>query len=42
MNQRMYGLGSRRSVIREIFEFGKKRAQEVGAENVEYFKNRRS
>lgn len=34
MNQRMYGLGSRRSVIREIFEFGKKRAQEVGAENV--------
>ena len=34
MNQRMYGLGSKRSVIREIFEFGKKRAQEVGAENV--------
>ena len=34
MNQRMYGLGSKRSVIREIFEFGKKRAAEVGAENV--------
>ena len=34
MNQRMYGLGSKRSVIREIFEFGRQRAQEVGAENV--------
>lgn len=34
MNQRMLGLGSRRSVIREIFEFGKKRAAQVGAENV--------
>ena len=34
MNQRMLGLGSRRSVIREIFEFGKKRAAEIGAENV--------
>ena len=34
MNQRMYGLGSKSSVIREIFEFGKKRAAEVGAENV--------
>ncbi len=34
MNQRMYALGSKRSVIREIFEFGKKRAAEVGAENV--------
>ena len=30
----MYGLGSKRSVIRETFEFGKKRAAEVGAENV--------
>ena len=30
----MYGLGSKRSVIREIFEFGRQRAQEVGAENV--------
>ena len=34
MNQRMYGLGSRRSVIREIFEYGKQRAAQVGAENV--------
>ena len=29
MNKRMYELGSRRSVIRETFEFGKKRAAEV-------------
>ncbi len=34
MNERMYELGSKRSVIREIFEFGKKRAQEVGADKV--------
>ena len=34
MNARMYELGSRRSVIREIFEFGKKRAAEVGADKV--------
>ena len=34
MNQRTYELGSKRSVIREIFEFGKKRAKEVGADNV--------
>ena len=34
MNKRMYALGSKRSVIRETFEFGKKRAAEVGAENV--------
>ena len=30
----MYGLGSKRSIIREIFEYSKKRAQEIGAENV--------
>ena len=30
----MYKLGSQRSVIRELFEYGKKRAAEVGAENV--------
>jgi aspartate aminotransferase len=30
----MLALGTRRSVIREIFEFGKKRAAEVGPENV--------
>lgn len=34
MNERMYGLGSKRSVIRETFEYGKRRAAEVGAENV--------
>ena len=34
MNQRMYGLGSKSSVIREIFEYGKRRAAEIGAENV--------
>lgn len=30
----MVGLGSRRSVIREIFEYGKKRKAEIGEENV--------
>ena len=30
----MYKLGSQRSAIREMFEYGKKRAAEVGAENV--------
>lgn len=30
----MYRLGSQRSAIRELFEYGKKRAAEVGAENV--------
>ncbi|KHD37137.1 aspartate aminotransferase [Clostridium acetobutylicum] len=34
VSEKMYELGSKRSVIREIFEFGKKRAEEVGAENV--------
>ena len=34
MNRKMYGLGSKRSVIREIFEYGKKRAAEVGADKV--------
>lgn len=34
ISQKMYELGSKRSVIREIFEFGKKRAAEIGAENV--------
>ncbi len=33
-NQKSYDLGSKRSVIREIFEYGKKRSEEVGAENV--------
>lgn len=30
----MYKLGSQRSAIRELFEYGKKRAEVVGAENV--------
>ena len=33
-NQKMYGLGSHRSIIREIFEYSKARAKEIGAENV--------
>ena len=33
-NEKAYELGSRRSVIREIFEYAKKRAGEIGAENV--------
>lgn len=33
-NQQMYKLGSHRSVIRELFEFGKKRKAEVGDDNV--------
>jgi len=33
-NKEMYNLGSKRSVIRELFEFGKKRIQEVGADKV--------
>ncbi len=34
VNQEMLQLGTERSVIRELFEFGKARAQEIGAENV--------
>jgi aspartate aminotransferase len=34
LNQKMVGLGTQRSVIRELFEFGKKRMAEVGPENV--------
>ncbi|MBQ8409404.1 MAG: pyridoxal phosphate-dependent aminotransferase [Clostridia bacterium] len=33
-NQNMFKLGSKRSIIREIFEYSKTRAQEIGAENV--------
>ncbi|MBQ9886236.1 MAG: pyridoxal phosphate-dependent aminotransferase [Lachnospiraceae bacterium] len=33
-SEKMVGLGSRRSTIREIFEYGKKRAAVVGAENI--------
>lgn len=34
VSEKMYELGSRRSAIRELFEYGKKRAEAVGAENV--------
>lgn len=34
VNEKMYELGSVRSAIRELFEYGKKRAAVVGAENV--------
>lgn len=34
VSEDMYRLGSQRSAIRELFEYGKKRAAEVGAENV--------
>lgn len=34
VNQQMYALGANRSVIRELFEYGKLRAAVVGAENV--------
>ena len=33
-NKTMYELGSHRSVIRDLFEFGKKRAAQVGADKV--------
>ena len=33
-NEKMHALGSHRSVIREIFEYSKKRAAEIGEENV--------
>jgi len=34
VNERMFGLGTARSVIRELFEYGKQRAAIVGPENV--------
>ena len=34
VNERALRLGTQRSVIRELFEFGKKRIAEVGLENV--------
>ena len=33
-NEKMFALGSKRSIIREIFEHSKTRAKEIGAENV--------
>jgi len=34
VNEKMRELGAKRSVIRELFEYGKKRKAEIGAENV--------
>lgn len=34
VNEEMYNLGAKSSVIREIFEYGKKRKSEIGEENV--------
>ena len=34
INEKMRALGARRSVIRELFEYGKKRKAEIGEENV--------
>jgi len=34
LNEKMRMLGAKRSVIRELFEYGKKRKAEIGAENV--------
>ncbi|MBR6727339.1 MAG: pyridoxal phosphate-dependent aminotransferase [Clostridia bacterium] len=33
-NKKMFGLGSKRSIIREIFEYSKQRAAEIGADRV--------
>ena len=33
-NQKMFELGNKRSIIREIFEYSKTRSAEIGAENV--------
>ena len=34
VNDKMYELGTKKSTIRTIFEFGRKRAVEVGEENI--------
>lgn len=34
VSERMYALGTKKSTIRTIFEYGQKRAEEVGVENV--------
>ena len=34
INEKMLGLGQKRSIIREIFEYGNKRKSEIGEENV--------
>ena len=40
-NQKMFGLGSKRSIIREIFEYSKSRAAEIGADKVFDFRCQR-
>ena len=34
INEKMYALGSKRSIIREIFEYSKNRSAEIGADKV--------
>ena len=34
INEKMRSLGAKRSVIRELFEYGKTRKAEIGEENV--------
>ena len=34
VSEKMRELGTKKSTIREIFEYGRKRAQEVGEENI--------
>lgn len=34
VNEKMFELGSKKSTIRTIFEYGQKRAREVGPENI--------
>ena len=34
LSEKMIGLGSHSSVIRQLFEYGKKRKSEIGEENV--------
>ena len=34
ISEKMVTLGTKKSVIREIFEYSKKRAAEIGSENV--------
>ena len=34
INEKMYSLGAKSSVIREIFEYGRQRKSEIGADKV--------
>ena len=42
ISEKMVTLGTKKSVIREIFEYSKKRAAEIGSENVFDFKPKRA